>query len=335
MVSFENAEKERQATFRAESSTISEQGRSPKDDKGIRNAHLLKPGCEQENLYKPLRGKANALKFFAERGIKWHRTGRSGDTRGGSGPTRNMASSQVMCVNFMLPLAKIDGALAAALRAVDDDVTGVVSIKHEGRKSPVEFEWVGVPLSLECSSSRGANSTSVDTFVIAETKTGSRRAYLIEWKYTEPPNRRNYGPSTDGYKTRRGRYSGLYHTESSSFSHEVPMTKLMYGDFYQLMRNRLLADRMVANKELGVSDAKVVLVIPEGNVAFQKPTYLAKRFPDLGESVSEVFSATLNEPEKSFCTVSPTRLLEAVERECDETPAISEWATYMRKRYGL
>ena len=160
--------------------------------------------------------------------------------------------------------AKIYGALDVALRAIDDDVERVVNICHEGRTSPVEFEWIGEPLSLECSSSRGANSTSVDAFVIAETKSGSKRAYLIEWKYTEgdPPNRRNYGPSVKGYKTRRGRYSSLYHESNS-------------------------------------------------------------------------FSATLKEPDREFATVTPSQLLDAVQRECSENEKVSDWAEYMQKRYGL
>ena len=90
---------------------------------------------------------------------------------------------------------------------------------------------------------------------------------------------------------------------------------------------------MIENKELEVSDAKVVLVVPEGNTAYMQPTYLANRFPMLGKTVSEVFRATLKDPDKTFATVSPSLLLEAVERECGA--AVSDWAAYMRERYGL
>ena len=334
MVRFGTVERERQAKFREHSQTISDDGRRPTDDKGQRNDHLLALGHESENLYPPLRGDYGARKFFAERRIKWHRTGSrgSGDNTGDNGPSRNLASSQVMCVNFFMPLAEIDGALTAALQAIDEDVDAVVDILHEGRRARVEFEWIGYPLSLEDGLARGEYNTNVDAFVIVATKSGTKRAYLMEWKYVENGRNTDYSAGSSG-ETRRRRYSGLYHAQSSSFNHTVPMNDLMCGDLYQLMRNRLLADRMVANKELGVSDAKVVLVIPDGNVAFQKPTYLTKRFPDLGKSVSEVFSATLKEPDKTFTTVSPTCLLKAVEGQCGA--AVSEWATYMRERYGL
>ena len=50
---------------------------------------------------------------------------------------------------------------------------------------PGEFEWLGIPRSLERGNTRGAQNTSVDGFLVAETITGCGRAYLLEWKYVE------------------------------------------------------------------------------------------------------------------------------------------------------
>ena len=333
MPSFDSNAKCDQSCFRKSSETISDEGRNPTDPKGKPYRYMLALGCEYENLYPSLRGDDRARKFFSDRGLKWWRHNRF-DVAGRNEPTRNMASSQIMCVNFMLPLVEIDGALTALVSVIDTDIERVVEICHENRKSRVEFEWIGNPLSLECTSSRGANSTSVDAFIIAETKSGSRRAYLMEWKYTERYSRTDYGSGRSG-DTRRDRYSNLYHGESSSFNHTVPMNTLMYGEFYQLMRNRLLADRMAADRELGVSDAKVVLVIPEGNSAYLQPRYLTNRFPKLGTTVPEVFRATLKDPNRAFATVSPSTLLKAVERECGGDEKVSDWSKYMRERYGL
>ena len=119
-----------------------------------------------------------ARKFLAERSIKWW-SQRHWGTAGSNGPNRNMKSSQIMCVNFLLPLARIPGALAAAVRAIDDDMVRVVDIYHEGRVSPVEFEWIGVPRSLGGTTTRGQHTPSVDAFVIADTGAGLR-AYLME-----------------------------------------------------------------------------------------------------------------------------------------------------------
>ena len=48
------------------------------------------------------------------------------------------------------------------------------------------------------------------------------------------------------------------------------MDELLYDPFYQLMRLRLLADRMVRDRELGVSEAKVVVVVPRGNTVYRR-----------------------------------------------------------------
>ena len=210
--SFGAAARRRQAEFRKSSPTISESAKSPSDDKGRRHGHLLALGCEDENLYPPLRGETGARRFFRERRIKWHRSARSGDTPGEDGPTRNMASSQVACVNFMLPLAGIPGAMAAALRAIDSDVRDVVNICHEGRVSAVEFEWIGCKRSLEGGTTRGANNTSVDAFVIADTG-AKRRAYLMEWKYVEEYGGAEDKGAGDAGTTRRCRYDALYAAE--------------------------------------------------------------------------------------------------------------------------
>lgn len=334
MSSFGYRERQRQATFRNTSPTISAPGRAPSDEKGRRHGHLLALGHEEENLYPSLRGEAGARRFFKERGIKWHRTARSGDTAGGDGgPTRNMASSQVACVNFLLPLAEIPGAVAAVIRAMDSDVKGIVDILHEGRASPVEFEWIGLGHSLEGRRIRGANTTSVDAFVIADTDAG-RRAYLMEWKYTEEYRVAHDKGAGKSGETRRRRYATRYKAASSAFSGVVPMDELLYEPFYQLMRYRLLADRMVTDRELGISEAKVVVVVPEGNSAYRERMTsppLARRFPHR-QTVSDVMRATLKHPDKSFVSVCPSLLLKAVEQECGASA--SSWAVYHRERYG-
>lgn len=332
--SFETIAKERQVQFRETSPTISNQGRSPLDDKGRRHKHLLALGHEEENLYPALRGRDGACNFFKERGLKWWNSGTSGDCSHGERPTRNMASSQVACVNFLLPLAVIPGALVAMVRAIDTDVSDIVSIYHEGNVSPVEFEWIGLDHSLEGGTTRGANNTSVDAFVIASTRTGLRQAYLMEWKYVEKyPYPENKGEGSAG-KTRRQRYSTRYSAGSSSFNSTAPMDELFYEPFYQIMRLRLLADRMVKQRELDVSEAKVVVVVPKGNKPYREvvPSLpLAKRFPTL-KAVEDVIRATLKRPDDTFSLVCPSTLVDAVRRECGG--AVASWAAYQQERYG-
>ncbi len=341
---FELGAKERQHCFRDSSPTVSEGGSQPTDDKGLRNPHLLAVGREEDNLYPDIRGTGGAVDFFRQRNVKWWKSARSGDDTRVDGPTRNMASSQVACVNFLLPLAAIPGALSAVVRSLDDDVRAVVDIPHEGRSSQVEFEWLGLPRSLEGGTTRGAQNTSVDAFLIAETTTGRRRAYLLEWKYVEQylrtrPEFKGDGKSGD---TRRRRYAAPFHAPFSSLNPGTApdMDDFLYQPFYQIMRQRLLADRMVQQRELEVDEAKVVVVAPEGNRAYRavsggravtSPT-LAQRFPDL-ETVEEVMRASLKDPNAQFKMVSPSLLLDGVVRSLpDETV---EWAGYWRERYGV
>ena len=196
----DNASGSAQAAFREGLTT-------PTDAVGLKHDYLLALGCEEENLFPTLRGEDGAVQYFAERNIKWWQARVSGDASDGKRPTRNMASSQIACVNFLLPLVHIPGALTAVLKAIDDDVTGVVDIEHEGTSSPVELEWIGLGHALEGPGvkSRGANSTSVDAFMVAETPTG-RRAYLMEWKYVEEYRTEDKGRGPQG-ETRRRRYA--------------------------------------------------------------------------------------------------------------------------------
>ena len=48
-----------------------------------------------------------------------------------------MASSQVACVNFLLPLARIPSALLAIIRAIDDDVRAIVDKTTKATSHPL------------------------------------------------------------------------------------------------------------------------------------------------------------------------------------------------------
>ena len=336
MSRFGDKARKRQAWFREHSSTISCGGRSPTDDKGQRHGHLLAHGFECENLCPKLRGEDGVLKFFAEREIRWHRSTRSGDTPGRQGPTRNLASSQVACVNFLLPIREIPGALTAVARAIDADVQEVVAIPYKGLESLVEIEWIGLndhPLEEGAAPTRGANVTSIDAFMICATSTG-RRAYLMEWKYVEEYRVGDDKGKGKSGETRRGRYARLYNASHSSFDGSVPMDELLYEPFYQIMRLRLLADRMVEEKELGVSEAKVVVVVPECNMAYREKITspsLARRFPAI-RTVEGVVRKTLTCPDRAFATVSTETLVDAVASEYGSTS--TDWIAYQRERYS-
>lgn len=335
MPDFGTRERRRQARFRSESPTVSALGRSPTDDKGRRHGHLLALGREEENLYPPLRGEEGARRFLRDRGIKWWSSSGSGDRSHGETPTRNLASSQLACVNFMLPLASSPMALAAALSALDGDIVGIAPIEDPdaGTSSLVEIEWIGLGHALEGrgQKTRGANTTSIDAFVVAETVSG-RRAYLIEWKYVEEYQGRYLGEGAQG-ATRRERYAEAY-AASNFRSDGVRLTAWFYEPFYQIMRQRLLAERMVRTGELGVNEAKVVLAVPDGNRAYREritSPALAAAFKN-ARTVEEVVRGAITRPDEAFACVSPGIMADAVRRRCGNE--VAEWSDYLKGRYG-
>ena len=86
----------------------------------------------------------------------------------------------------------------------------------------------------------------MDALVVARVS-GGHRAYLLEWKYCQEylhPDDKGLGRSGD---TRRSRYQHLYRKPESSFNQTVSLDDFFFEPFYQIMRLRLMADRMVAS----------------------------------------------------------------------------------------
>jgi len=327
-----------QGRFRDESPSVSPPARVPSELRGRLHSHLLAPGYEQENLMPQLRGPAGAIDFFRSRGIQWHKTSASGDNTATEGPTRNLASSQVCCVNFLLPLANLPGPLESLLGALDTDAKRVLPITYPqdggSLSSLVEFEWVGLttPLEGDVPHVRGAKVTSVDALILADLQTGGRRAYLLEWKYVEAYSGEYLGDGRKG-ATRLRRYTGPYQTPSSPFRPEVPIREWLYDPFYQIMRLFLLGQKMADEGELGVTEAVVVVVCPEENIAYRNritSTRLHARFAD-ATTVAEVVHRAIHDPSR-FCLASQDALLRAI--AASHGSELGHWIAYHRDRYG-
>jgi hypothetical protein len=322
--------RKQQAEFRKSSATISQQGRMPTDDKGKNHGHLLALGHEEENLIPAIRGEQGARKFFFDRGIPWWR---GGDAKRENGPTRNMASSQIACLNFLLPLASEPAALACILRSLDQDVVSVVEMEHQGRRSYVEFEWVGIDSTLEEGPyTRGANATSADALLVAETAFG-RRAYLLEWKYVEQYTQDDSKAEGESGQTRLCRYHRLYEAVASPFCQDVPIEEWFCEPFYQILRLLLLGDKMVRNGEFEAKQAKVVVVCPRENRAYRNgitSPFFRSRYPHL-TTVEEVVHAGLKKPE-IFASTSCSELIVVLRR--DFGSQLADWLSYHKARYG-
>lgn len=101
---------------------------------------------------------------------------------------------------------------------------------------------------------------------------------------------------------------------------------------FEVMRLRLLADRMVDQKEFDIAEAKVV-VVPDGNTAYREKITsppLAKRFHKQ-KTVAGVVRATLKHPDDAFSRICTSTLADAVRQGCGGT--VSEWVAYQHERY--
>lgn len=350
---YEREVKRRQARFREISNTISDGARCPDDAIGLRHGHLLAVGSEEENLFPSLRG-GKALGFFASRRIKWWRSTRGGDPAEDSagmqrpnGPTRNMASSQIACVNVLMPLSASPAALAAMLREIDSGVGEVELIRYQRRGDPVrdslvEFEWVGEGTSLEGTrGTRGANTTSADALIVARMMNGSRKGFLMEWKLTEEYRRAENALDGVSGATRRNRYEARYE-DCKAFRRNRSLDGIAYDPMWQLMRMTLLGDLMTtraaadSDRECGIAAATVVVVCPTENEAYYDS--ISPSLRDLaeqrtaGESPLEaVCKHWWEDGRLAFCT--PRRPVDAV-RHAAPAEMPPGWSNYMRDRYG-
>jgi hypothetical protein len=278
-----------QARFRESSASIPAEAKTPTDPIGRRHGHLLAIGYEVANLYPDLRRDGGALTFFSSRGIKWWRSPRSGDAAVNA-PTRNLVSSQFLCVNFLLPLAAHPAAVVALLRALDEDVADVVELvyeppgQHPPVRSHVEFEWVGLNRTLEGGAfMRGAHATSADALLVAALHDGRRRAYLMEWKYTESYPEGHWLGQGNAGDARCARYRARHARDGGCLDPAVPLDELLYEPIYQIARLGLLGDLMVELGTFGVTEARVVVVCPEENHSYRRTITspaLAARFPE-------------------------------------------------------
>jgi hypothetical protein len=259
------------------------------------------------NLWEGIR--ADALHYFACNEIQWWK----GEQEG---PTGHMLSSQVACVNHLHLLRQRGDVATAVLRAIDPAVVEA-EIVDDGY---VEFEFIGKEQYLkEKSFSRGANCTSLDAFMIGRTADGVRRAFLIEWKYTEAYRHE------DKYVPERAQvYDHLITAEDSPFRPIEPRA-FYYEPFYQMMRQTLLGCQLIKHNDHGCASYRHVHVVPEENTEFHQ-TVTAPLLK--GASVSEAWRAVLKHPE-FYIGSTPADFMRPVLQERD-TKALTD---YLDRRY--
>lgn len=129
----------------------------------------------EANLYAPIRDKVKA--YFADNGIDWWR---------GNGPSGHTLSSQIACLNHLVPIMEDAKAVLATINGIRNEFTEVLPVSCDKTPAYISFEVVSSADHLnEKNTSRGVNCTSVDALVMAKHHSGRIVLIPIEWKYTE------------------------------------------------------------------------------------------------------------------------------------------------------
>lgn len=239
--------REQQARYKTATLGITAQGKW----RGKEYPHILPKDCWSLNLWEEISYKA--ILNFEKSAIAWHKY------------KHNLLSSQVICVNIFFPLKKHLDVLEPWLSSHFGDVESVVDL---------DFEYIG-PESTNYfgeTGSRGQNRTSSDVSITWLDKAKRKNMLLLEFKFTQPdfgqcskqgnpkPERCFYSrkvvafPQTECYRVedKKRRYWEYVLSSNSPFRREVLTTERFCPfryDFYQLMRNQLLAHRIQSDPE--------------------------------------------------------------------------------------
>ena len=286
------------------------------------SAYRLHLAHKALNLAPEIRDAAPA--YFTANGITWHQHANHG------------LSSQVSCLNFLMPLATRPELLA---RVVGDALGIAPPTMLEVERGPddqpwfVGFEWIGRADYLNEAGrsgtrTRGANATSADAIVRFQHE-GRTETLLIEWKYTE-----SYGAPipSKGNDVRLARYKDLAFAPEGPIRSDLGLgvPDFFWEPFYQLLRQQMLAFQMQATQEDGAERVRVLHISPTANSALHTVTAPALR--RFGDDAFEVFRNLLVRPDDFV-----SRTTEAV-----FGPALAEadanarpWANYLLQRYAF
>lgn len=290
------------------------------DQVGYQDAQFrLLPVYAALNLQPAIRDIAVAA-FAEEPVIQWHQH------------ANHALSSQVCCINFLLPMAHKPDVLARWV----SHVLGIGKVemlpveRRLGEDWFVAFEWIGEVDYLneggkEGKRKRGANATAADAAIKFREANGDITLLLIEWKYTE--EYRGHRLSEDRRGTRIKRYNDIAFFPDGPID---PATKLTLADFfhepfYQLLRQQMLAWQVEHDPASGIDHSNVLHLSPSKNAELHHVTSPALR--RFGEDAFSAFTAVLKRP-GDFVSRSIEEAFEPLASRPD-----ADWYNWLEARY--
>lgn len=241
-------------------------------------------------------------------------------------PTGHLLSSQIACLNHLFFIRQRGDIASEILKAVDNNVNTTLRLDNGSDSDGfVDFEVIGKDNYLgEKCHTRGANSTSIDAVMLAEMNNGSRKLFLIEWKYVECYG--SYSKAADkGGPTRLKIYSPHLNQKDCPIKN-CNLEGLFTEPYYQLMRQTLLAHNMVKAGEYGATDYMHLHIIPQSNKELLTVNTAIGKL--VGNTLTETWSNLLKNPDK-YKVIHPEDFLNPAVN-CSDTKAI---ISYLKERY--
>jgi len=313
---FVQDQRDLQIRFREESDTFTSEGKQAGKIGRKTYPFAIPQGLWAENLCPSIR--EDAARYFTDRRIAWHRM------------RNHLLSSQICCLNFLMPFATRPGALAALLRPTFGDIE-MLPVEDERY---VAFEWIGASDYLNegrgpnRTRTRGANCTSSDAALKFRDANGVVTLALIEWKFTEA-----YGspPDPNRKEERLRRYREIAFDPEGPLrpSPDFELSDLFYEPFYQFLRQQMLAFRVRQAGEGGCNHGLLLHIAPKANVGFQRIT--APKFASFNGSAVTLWRSLLTRPD-DFRSVTTGDLFGAF--DVSRCPDLQGWHDYIRERYG-
>jgi hypothetical protein len=260
--------------------------------------HCIPPEFAELSLLPEVR--LMALDLFTELAIPWH-AGIDG------GPSNNLLSSQVQCVNACGQMVNDPDRLILAFAGL----LGTVEVLEIEPGRHLTFEYIGdTDYFGEATNgvrTRGSKCTSVDAAFVHRTSDGLVELILLEWKYTETYSLRKPQPDKD--LTRFERYGKSVADPGGPIRGElVDFEFLLDEPLYQLMRQQLMADRLEQDHGHGAERARVVHVLPPANTRYQRSLHRPAQ-KALGATAGEAWAKLLRRPDR-FVSVDPAMFLD-------------------------
>ena len=298
----------------------------------------------KQNLYSGITDEA--IKYFEKNNISWW-TCKSICDIDETKPTRHILSSQISCINHLFPFRCDKEAVLSIAKTICSEVENVLEIVTDSSDNPsfIAFEQVSdidhlfESVDDDKKLTRGTKCTSVDALIYAELKNETKILLPIEWKYTEKygdedfsvgEDKKRYNSSLKSQlksgQTRLDRYSALItkFNQLKTFK-DYKNSIYFFEPFYQLMRQTLWAEQMIAHKETETIKADDFIhahIIPQGNYDLLKKRYLRSE-----KDMESTWRNCLSNQEK-YKILSPKDLLASI----DQTK-YQKLISYLLERY--